>query len=76
MDEERIPRRIQYGEIGGRRPIRRRWEDAVKEDSNKILKMTGWRSLVSYQIDNTGEANFRRPRPAFALIPEHGAFPN
>ena len=42
MDEEKIPKIIQYGEIGSRRPIakpRRRW--TAKEDSRKILKLTG-----------------------------------
>ena len=36
-------KKIQYGEIRGRRPIdrpRRRWKDAVKEDSRQILKLT------------------------------------
>ena len=40
IDEERIPKIIQYGEIGGRRPIgkpRIRREVAVKEDSRLIL---------------------------------------
>ena len=66
IDEGSIPKRILYGEIGDRRPSgkpRRRWEDAVKEDSRQILILTGWR-----KIDNAGEAIFRKSRPDFGLL--------
>ena len=37
------------------KPRRRRWEDAVKKDSRKILKLTGWRSLASDTQHWTGK---------------------
>jgi hypothetical protein len=46
MDSRHIPRKMLYDTIGGKRPIskpKRRWIEAVKEDSRKILGIGNWK---------------------------------
>ena len=50
MGEERIPQKLLYTRIHGKRPVgrpRRRWEDAVDEDAREILKVRSWRRMAA-----------------------------
>jgi hypothetical protein len=46
MNMERIPKKILYSTIGGRRSAgkpRNRWIDAVEEDANKLMGVRNWK---------------------------------
>jgi hypothetical protein len=46
MDKERIPKKILYSTIGGRRRAgkpRARWIDAVEEDAKKLMGVRNWK---------------------------------
>ncbi|PNF43171.1 hypothetical protein B7P43_G15655 [Cryptotermes secundus] len=46
MDKERIPKKILYSTIGGRRRAgkpRTRWIDAVEEDAKKLMGVRNWK---------------------------------
>jgi hypothetical protein len=46
MDSTLIPRKILYNTIGGKRPVgkpKRRWTEAVEDDSKKILGTRNWK---------------------------------
>jgi hypothetical protein len=46
MNKERIPKKILYSTIGGRRRVgkpRNRWIDAVEEDAKKLMGVRNWK---------------------------------
>jgi hypothetical protein len=45
MNKERIPKKILYSTIGGRRRVgkpRKRWIDAVEEDAKNLMGVWNW----------------------------------
>jgi hypothetical protein len=48
MNKERIPKKILYCTIGGRRRVRKprqRWIDAVEEDAKKLMGVRNWKRV-------------------------------
>ncbi|PSN57778.1 hypothetical protein C0J52_07260 [Blattella germanica] len=49
MEESRIPKKILFSQIEGRRPVgkpRDRWIDAVTRDANTLLKTKRWKTIA------------------------------
>ncbi|PSN35934.1 hypothetical protein C0J52_27300 [Blattella germanica] len=49
MEESRIPKKILFSQIEGRRPVgkpRDRWIDAVTRDANTLLKKKRWKTIA------------------------------
>jgi hypothetical protein len=64
MESQSIPRMVMAGQMFGKRPVgkpKKRWMDAVKEDSYQILN---WRNWEVKAQDRDGGRESGRPRPA------------
>jgi hypothetical protein len=49
MNKERIPKKILYSTLGGRRCVgkpRKRWIDAVEEDAKKLMGVRNWKGTA------------------------------
>ena len=49
MEDNRIPRKVLFSQIEGRRPVGRpktRWIDAVARDADNLLKIKRWTSIA------------------------------
>jgi hypothetical protein len=75
MNKERIPKKILYSTIGGRRRVgkpRNRWTDAVEEDAKKLMGVRNWKRTAQDREDKGG----RGPISGCCAIEEKEAHSN
>jgi hypothetical protein len=70
MESQSIPKMAKVGPMFGKRPVgksRKRWLDAVEEDSYQILKWRDWE--VKAQDTGTEVENQEGQGPFWAVVP-------